>query len=117
MEENVTEDSILSTELRGQEIRIEEVPNEDTLVVYLSRGGRNAKESQSANSNNTGDIDKHGRHRADNCICLSKVHYEIDGDILCIREMKPFVYINKISILRRRSTNKTKEDTETQKSP
>lgn len=115
MEENITESDIPSTGLRGQEIRIREVPNEDALVICPSQGSIEKKTVYSKDSSAIDDINKCKSHKVDNCVCLSKIHYEVDGDILCAREMKPFFYINKVSILRSRRPSRTKTNTERHK--
>ncbi|AFN83652.1 hypothetical protein EROM_090350 [Encephalitozoon romaleae SJ-2008] len=115
MEENITESGIPSTGFGGQEILIGEVPNEDAFVICPSQGNIDKKAVHSKDSSAIDDISKCKKHRVDNCICLSKIHYEVDGDILCAREMKPFFYINKVSILRLRRASCTKANTERQK--
>ncbi|KAG5858759.1 hypothetical protein KMI_11g17140 [Encephalitozoon hellem] len=108
MEEDIRENSIPSARLGDQEIRIGETPSEDALVIYLSRGNRDKKVVCTKDNGLAGDINKCRKHKVDSCICLSKMHYEVDGDILCIREMKPFIYIRKVSILRSRSIDSPK---------
>ncbi|ADM12165.1 uncharacterized protein Eint_090350 [Encephalitozoon intestinalis ATCC 50506] len=117
MEENTAENSIPNTEARPGDIRIGEVSGEDTLVLYLSQGTGNTGEQCNQNGRCESDISKCKKHKASNCICLSKIHYEIDGDVLCIREMKPFIYISKISILCQCSPSKQKIDNEARIEP
>lgn len=110
MEQDTGESNVLNTNQGVPEIQLGEAPNEDALMIYLSQDNRGLKEHP-GRSGASRDIDGCRKHRMGRCICLSKIHYEIDGDLLCVREMRPFMHISKVSILHRRGEQQGKKDT------
>lgn len=109
MEENVARDGIVDTDMG--EIQVGEIPNEDLFVVYLQRDRERSRAARDARKLH--DIGECKKYRAEHCICSSKIHYEIDGSVLCARDMKPFIYINKMSILCKSKNKKSKRSMET----
>jgi hypothetical protein len=69
------------------DLRLGEMQNDSVLVLYLAQ----QNESMSCPG-----------HKIEHCLCSTKVHHEIDGEIVCIRDMRPFVHIKRLRICCRR---------------
>lgn len=109
MEQNVTEDNVLGSGAIG-EIQLGEIANEDVLVVYLSQGDKDRHLLDGVERLH--DISECKKYKAEHCICSSKIHYGIEGSVLCVRDMKPFIYIGKMSIACRKN-KKTRKSVDT----
>lgn len=59
-------------------------------ILMYSRGRGSGKPLETIQN-----IDGCSKDRVESCTCASKTHYQVEERLLCIKDMKPFVYIAK----------------------